>query len=59
VLFIASGGDIVLTVDPRTIPAMYNAVLGYAKANPTFAALVNAAALKVLQAKQARGLIAP
>jgi beta-N-acetylhexosaminidase len=59
VLFIASGGDMVLTVAPNTIPAMYNAVLAYAKANPTFAALVNAAALRVLQAKQARGLIAP
>jgi beta-N-acetylhexosaminidase len=58
-LFIASGGDIVLTVDPGTIPAMYNAVLAFARANPTFAALVNTAALRVLQAKQARGLIAP
>ena len=45
-LFIASGGDIVLTVDPSTIPAMYNAVLAYAKANPTFPALVNSAALQ-------------
>jgi beta-N-acetylhexosaminidase len=59
VLFIASGGDIVLTVDPNTIPSMYNAVLSYAKVNPTFTALVNSACLKVLQAKQARGLIAP
>ena len=59
VLFIASGGDIVLTVDPSTIPSMYNAVLSYAKVNPTFTALVNSACLKVLQAKQARGLIAP
>jgi beta-N-acetylhexosaminidase len=58
-LFIASGGDIVLTVDPSTIPAMYDAVLAFAKTDPTFLALVNTAALKVLQAKQARGLIAP
>jgi beta-N-acetylhexosaminidase len=58
-LFIASGGDVVLTVDPNTIPAMYDAVLAYAKANPTFRTIVNNAALKVLQAKQARGLIAP
>ncbi len=58
-LFIASGGDIVLTVDPRTIPAMYDAVLAFAKADPAFAAIVNNAALRVLRAKQARGLIAP
>jgi beta-N-acetylhexosaminidase len=58
-LFIAAGGDIVLTVDPSTIPAMYNAVLAYAKVDPAFTALVNNAALKVLQAKQARGLIGP
>jgi beta-N-acetylhexosaminidase len=58
-LFIASGGDIVLTVDPGTIPAMYDAVLAFAKANPTFLAIVNNAALRVLRAKQARGLIQP
>ncbi len=58
-LFIASGGDIVLNVDPSTIPTMYDTVLAYAKANPTFRAIVNQAALRVLRAKQARGLIAP
>jgi beta-N-acetylhexosaminidase len=58
-LFIASGGDIVLTVDPNTIPAMYDAVLAFARANPTFQAIVNNAALRVLRAKQARGLIQP
>jgi beta-N-acetylhexosaminidase len=58
-LFIASGGDVVLTVDPRTIPAMYDAVLAFAKADPTFRTLVNNAALRVLRAKQARGLIQP
>ncbi len=58
-LFLASGGDIVLTVDPSTIPSMYNTVLAYAKADPAFLTLINKAALRVLQAKQARGLIAP
>lgn len=58
-LFIASGGDIVLTVDPSTIPAMYDTILAYAKANPTFRTIVNNAALRVLRAKQVRGLIQP
>lgn len=58
-LFIASGGDMVLNVNPSTIPAMYDAVLAYARANPTFRNLVNQAALRVLTAKQARGLIQP
>jgi beta-N-acetylhexosaminidase len=58
-LFIASGGDIVLTVDPGTIPAMYDAVLAFARVNPTFQTIVDNAALRVLGAKQARGLIAP
>jgi beta-N-acetylhexosaminidase len=56
--FVLSGGDMVLTVDPSVIPAMYDTVLAYAKVNPTFRARVNQAALRVLQAKQARGLIA-
>lgn len=59
VLFIASGGDIVLTVDPNVLPIMYDTVLAYAQANPTFRAIVEQAALRVLRAKQARGLIAP
>ncbi len=56
--FIAAGGDMVLTVDPSVVPAMYDAVLAWARANPSFRARVNAAALHVLKAKQARGLIA-
>ncbi len=58
-LFLASGGDLVLTVDPSVLPTMYDTVLAYAKANPTFRARVEQAALRVLVAKQARGLIAP
>jgi beta-N-acetylhexosaminidase len=57
IVFIASGGDMVLTVDPSVIPAMYDTVLAYARANPTFRNLVNQAALRVLTAKQQRGLI--
>ena len=47
-----------MTVDPSVVPAMYDTVLAYARANPTFRALVNQAALRVLTAKQQRGLIA-
>jgi beta-N-acetylhexosaminidase len=57
VKFIAAGGDLVLTVDPRTLPTMYAAVLGRAKQDPAFRTLVKAAALRVLQLKQARGLL--
>ncbi len=57
-LFVAAGGDMVLTVDPRTLPSMYDTVLAYARVNPTFRARVSQAALLVLIAKQARGLIA-
>lgn len=57
-VFLAAGGDMVLTVDPSVIPTMYDTVLAYAKVDPVFRARVNQAALRVLQAKQARGLIA-
>lgn len=57
VKFVDAGGDMVLTVNPAVLPEMYNAVLARAKADPAFHAKVDAAALKVLQAKQARGLI--
>jgi beta-N-acetylhexosaminidase len=55
--FIAAGGDIVLTVDPAQIPQMTAAVLARAKADPKFRAQVDVAALRVLAAKQARGLL--
>ncbi len=54
--FVAAGGDIVLTVDAGQIPAMAGAVLARAQADPAFRALVDAAALRVLRAKQALGL---
>jgi beta-N-acetylhexosaminidase len=55
--FISAGGDLVLTTDPTVIPAMYNAVLAQAQADPAFAALVSQAALTILMAKQQTGLI--
>ncbi len=57
VLFVAAGGDMVLTVDPSVLPSMYDTVLAYAKVNPAFRARVNQSALRILIAKQARGLI--
>jgi len=55
--FIAAGGDVVLTVNSAQIPEMTAAVLSAAKADPRFRAEVDAAALRVLTAKQARGLL--
>jgi len=55
--FIAAGGDIVLTADSTQIPAMTAAVLARTQTDPAFKAQVDAAALTVLTAKQARGLL--
>jgi beta-N-acetylhexosaminidase len=55
--FIGAGGDIVLTVDPDPLPAMYGAVLDRARSKPAFRAKVNAAALRVLRAKDRQGLL--
>ena len=55
--FISAGGTMVLTVTPEVLPAMYQAVLTTAQNNATFRAKVNASALRVLAAKQARGLL--
>ena len=55
--FVAAGGDMVLTVDPAPLPAMYAAVLGRARTSPAFRATVRAAALRVLTAKQEQGLL--
>jgi beta-N-acetylhexosaminidase len=56
--FLAAGGDMVLTVDPSLIPAMVGAVSARVAGDSAFRAKVNAAALLVLQVKQAHGLIA-
>jgi beta-N-acetylhexosaminidase len=55
--FIAAGGDVVLTVNAAQIPEMTAAVLARAKTDATFRAEVDAAALRVLTAKQASGLL--
>ena len=55
--FLRAGGDLVLTVDPDPLPAMYRAVLDRARRSATFRAKVNAAALRILRAKQARNLL--
>jgi beta-N-acetylhexosaminidase len=57
VRFIAAGGDIVLTVDAGQAGRMTAALLAKARRDPAFKRLVNAAALRVLQAKNARGLL--
>jgi beta-N-acetylhexosaminidase len=57
VAFVAAGGDVVLTVDANQAGQMTSALLQRAKADPAFRKKVDAAALRVLQAKQARGLL--
>jgi len=54
--FVAAGGDIVLTGLPQTAPAMAGALLDKARAEPAFAAQVDAAATRVLELKVRRGL---
>jgi beta-N-acetylhexosaminidase len=57
IAFIEAGGDIVLTVDAAQAPTMTSAVLARTRTDTAFKAKVDAAALLVLQAKQARGLL--
>jgi beta-N-acetylhexosaminidase len=57
VRFIAAGGDMVLTVDASQAAAMTTAVLKRAKRDPAFLDKVNAAVLRVLQAKQQAKLL--
>ncbi len=57
VRFIAAGGDMVLTVEPTQASTMEAAILARMTASPTFARQVDAAVLRVLQAKYARGLL--
>lgn len=55
--FVAAGGDLVLTVDASQAGTMTAALLAKAASDPAFKAKVDAAALRVLEAKQARGLL--
>jgi beta-N-acetylhexosaminidase len=57
VRFIDAGGDLVLTVNPSALPAMYGSVLERARHDAPFRAKVNASALRVLEFKQQRGLL--
>ncbi|GAB3590027.1 glycoside hydrolase family 3 protein [Angustibacter peucedani] len=49
--FVRAGGDMVLTVDPATLPAMYDAVYQLARTSPAFRQQVDSAALRVLETK--------
>lgn len=55
--FIAAGGDIVLTVDASQAADLTQALLAKAAADPGFKAKVDAAAMRVLVAKQTHGLL--
>ena len=57
VKFIRAGGDLVLTVNPKTLPAMYTAVLRRAKRDADFRARVRASALRILELKEEQGLL--
>ena len=57
VRFLGAGGDLVLTVDPATMPAMYGAVLRRARTDRHFRELVNRSALRVLEVKADRHLL--
>jgi beta-N-acetylhexosaminidase len=57
VAFINAGGDLVLTVNPAVLPVMVNAVSARATSDLAFRSRVNAAALRVLRAKAAEGLL--
>ena len=55
--FFNAGGDLALMNDPSLLPAMYNAVLDKANSDSTFKSKVDASAMRVLTAKQNRGLL--
>lgn len=57
VRFVRAGGDMVLSVVGAQAAPMTAALIREAKADPAFRKLLDAAALRVLQAKQARGLL--
>lgn len=57
VKFIAAGGTMALCTNQALLPGMYAGMVDAAKADPAFAKAVDAAALLVLQAKVAKGLL--
>jgi beta-N-acetylhexosaminidase len=57
VKFVRAGGNVVLTVDPNTLPAMYHAVLDAARTRRSFRMKVDQSALRILRLKEDRGLL--
>ena len=57
--FLGAGGDLVLTVNPDTLPAMYHAVRTHADESARFRTRIHRAVLRVLELKEERGLLGP
>ncbi|KRE43898.1 beta-hexosaminidase [Knoellia sp. Soil729] len=55
--FLRAGGDILLTGDPKSVPAMTKAITDKARADEGFALHVDAAVLRVVALKERMGLI--
>jgi len=57
VLFVRSGGDLVLTVDPTQAAAMRSALIAEASTSPSFARRVTQSATRIVALKAAAGLL--
>jgi beta-N-acetylhexosaminidase len=57
--FLSAGGDLVLTTDSSTLPAMFDAVLARAQTDSAFLGLVDTSAQRVLRLKAQMGLLPP
>lgn len=57
VRFVRAGGDLLLVTTAAPVPEMYRALVSRARRSPAFRARVDRAALRVLRAKQAQGLL--
>ncbi|MGV9610435.1 glycoside hydrolase family 3 N-terminal domain-containing protein [Streptomyces sp. NPDC003631] len=55
--FVSAGGDMILTVNPSTVPAMAQAVQARMQQDASFRAKVNASVHRVLDAKYKAGLL--
>ncbi|QKW26383.1 glycoside hydrolase family 3 protein [Streptomyces seoulensis] len=55
--FVAAGGDVVLTVQPNTVPAMARALQARMGKDASFRAKVDASVRRILDAKRAAGLL--
>lgn len=55
--FIAAGGDIVLTVNPKQVPTMTSAIVERAKGDQAFAENVEESVTRVLTLKEEMGLL--